>query len=45
MYDIFSFQCSTVNVVLTMVCNLIYAGILTFVLTRMFNDEKIMFSK
>lgn len=45
MYDIFSFQANAAQVILTMVCNLVYAGILTFVLTRMFNDEKVMFSK
>ncbi|MGN1203861.1 MAG: ABC transporter permease [Lachnospiraceae bacterium] len=45
MHAIFSFSYNAVQVVLTMVSNLVYAGILTFVLTRMFNDEKVMFSK
>ena len=45
MHAIFSFSYNAVQVALTMVSNLVYAGIITFVLTRMFNDEKVMFSK
>ena len=44
-HAIFSFKYNAVQVALTMVSNLVYAGIITFVLTRMFNDEKVMFSK
>ncbi|MDE5679104.1 MAG: ABC transporter permease subunit, partial [Lachnospiraceae bacterium] len=44
-HGIFSFTCQPVQIVITIVMNLIYAGALSWVLTRLFNDEKVMFSK
>lgn len=45
MNSIFSFEADVLHVVLTIVANVIYAGALTFVLTRVFNSEKAMFAK
>lgn len=45
MVGIFSFGYSITNVAITIVVNIIYAGIFSFVLAKMFNSEKIMFSK
>lgn len=45
MYGIFSFQYTPAQMAVTMVCNLIYACLLAWVLTRQFNSEKVMFSK
>ncbi len=42
---IFSFTYTPVQIVVTMVVNLVTAGILTFVLKKMFDSEKIMFAK
>lgn len=39
------FSVNAVHVMITFVSNLVYAGIFVWVLTRMFNSEKIMFSK
>lgn len=44
-HGIFSFTYQPVQIVVTIVMNLIYAGALSWVLTRMFNSEKVMFSK
>lgn len=44
-HGIFSFTYQPVQIVITIVMNLIYAGALSWVLTRMFNSEKVMFSK
>lgn len=45
MNAIFSFEVDLVNVLITIGMNVVYACILTFVLTRIFNSEKAMFSK
>lgn len=43
--SIFMFQINYVNVFLCIISNLVYAIFLAFVLTKMFDSEKIMFSK
>ncbi len=45
MNAIFSFQVNIVNVLITIGMNIVYACVLTFVLTRIFNSESAMFSK
>jgi len=45
MSGIFSLHYNAVNLALTIASNLMYAGIGTFVLTRMFGSETVMFSK
>lgn len=45
MHAIFSFQVDIVNVLITIGMNVVYACVLTFVLTRIFNSENAMFSK
>lgn len=45
MSGIFSFDFMPVNVIVTVLSNLAYSGIAVFILTRMFNSEKIIFSK
>lgn len=40
---IFSFTCEPTQVILTVITNLICSGALVFVLTKMFNSEKIMY--
>lgn len=45
MGDIFSFNFSLLPLILTVVSNIIVASIFIFVLTHMFNNEKVMFSK
>lgn len=45
MNAIFSFEVDVMKVVLTILANVLYAGALTFVLTRIFNSESAMFSK
>lgn len=45
MSGIFSLDYSTLNITLTCVSNLLYACAGGFVLTKMFNSEKIMFSR
>ncbi len=45
MTSIFSFDANIVNMTVTVVSNLAFSGIGVFVLTRMFNSEKIMFNK
>ena len=45
MSGIFSLDYSSVNVALSCISNLVFAGIGVFALTKMFNSEKIMFSK
>lgn len=45
MSSVFLFSVNAVHVMITFVSNLVYAGIFVWVLTRMFNSEKIMFSK
>ena len=45
MVGIFSFDYSITNVAITIVVNILYAGAFSLVLAKMFNSEKIMFSK
>ncbi len=45
MTGIFSFKFIPVNIIVTVVSNVIYSGIGVFLLTRMFNSEKIIFTK
>ena len=45
MTGIFSFQLDAAKLVVTVVSNLVYTGVGVFVLTRMFNSEKVMFQK
>ena len=42
---IFSFETNPINVIITVASNFVYCGVLAFVLTKMFNSEKIMFSR
>lgn len=44
-HGIFSFSCTAAQVGVTIVMNLLCAGVLSWVLTRLFNSEKVMFSK
>lgn len=43
MHGIFSFSYDMVQIVITIVANLVIAGILSFVLTKLFDSEKVMF--
>lgn len=45
MHGIFSFQYMPGQIVVTMVSNLVYAFLMTWVLTKLFNSEKVMFAK
>ncbi len=45
MNSIFSFQTEITQMIVTIGMNLVYAGAMTFGLTRIFNSEKAMFSK
>lgn len=45
MNDIFSFEANVAKIVLTIIMNIIYAGLMTFGLTKIFNSENAMFSK
>lgn len=45
MYGIFSFTYEPIQVLVTVISNLLAAGILIYILTRMFDSEKVMFSK
>lgn len=45
MHGIFSFAYEPVQMIITMVINVVAAGILAWGLTRLFNSEKVMFSK
>lgn len=45
MIGIFSFKFQAVNVIAAVVSNLVYTGIAVFVLTRMFNSERVIFSR
>lgn len=44
-HGIFSFSCSPAQVGVTIGMNLLCAGFLSWMLTRLFNNEKVMFSK
>jgi len=45
MSGIFSLEYSTMNIVIACLSSLIYACIGGFILTKMFNNEKVMFSR
>ena len=45
MIGIFSFSASIPNMIVTVITNIAFTGIGVFVLTRMFNSERIMFNK
>lgn len=45
MNAIFSFEVNIVNVLITIGMNVVYACVMTFILTRIFNSENAMFSK
>ncbi len=45
MHAIFSFTYQPVQVVVTIIVNVVFAGLMAWALTRMFNSEKVMFSK
>lgn len=45
MIGIFSFEIVPVNIIVTFISNIVYSLAGVFVLTKMFNSEKIMFSK
>lgn len=45
MHGIFSFSYQPMQVAVTIVVNILCAGVLAWVLTRLFNSEKVMFSK
>ena len=42
---IFSFAVSPVGILITVLSNLVYAGILVFVVAKLFDNEKVMFAK
>lgn len=43
-YGVFAFTYQPIQVVITMIVNILAAGVLTYVLTKLFNSEKVMFS-
>lgn len=45
MNGIFALNMNTTNIIVTVVANFCYAGLGVFALTKMFNSEKVMFSK
>lgn len=45
MSAIFSFEAVHLHVAIALVSNLLYCGALVFILTKMFNSEKVMFSR
>lgn len=45
MNGVFSLNMNVTNIIVTVIANFCYAGIGVFVLTKMFNSEKVMFSK
>lgn len=45
LHGIFSFTYEPMQMVVTMIINVVYAGLLTGLLTKLFNSEKVMFSK
>lgn len=45
MAGIFSFTYQPVQIVVTIIVNLVTAAVMAFILTRMFNSEKVMFSR
>ena len=45
MSAIFSFEVSQAHVLTTVISNVVYCGVLAFVLTKMFHSEKVMFAR
>jgi sodium transport system permease protein len=45
MIGIFSFEASIINMAITVIANVAITAVGVFILTRMFNSEKIMFNK
>ena len=45
MNEIFKFSYSSMNVLISVVVNIVFTGILVLILTKMFDSEKVMFSK
>ena len=45
MVGIFSFEFDIVNMIITVISNIVFTGVGVFVLAKMFNSEKIMFNK
>lgn len=45
MNSVFSFSANITNIIVTIASNVVYTGICVGVLTKMFNSEKVMFSK
>lgn len=43
-YGVFSFTYQPIQVIITMAVNVLASGVLTYVLTKLFNSEKVMFS-
>ena len=43
--EIFTFEVNSIHFIITIISNVIFTGILIYVLTKMFDNEKIMFSK
>ena len=45
MQEIFTFKINTMHIIMTCASNIVCAGIFVFILTKMFNSEKIILSK
>jgi sodium transport system permease protein len=45
MCSVFMFKVTTLNVLVTVVSNVVYSGVFVFLLTKMFNSERVMLSK
>ncbi len=45
MSAIFSFECLPLNVLIAVISNLVYSVVLVFVLTKMFNSERVIFGR
>lgn len=45
MHGIFSFDYNPLHIAITMIVNVVVAAVLTFVLTKLFDSEKVMFGK
>ena len=43
--EIFTFDLNIVHFIITIITNIVFTGILIYILTKMFDNEKIMFSK
>ncbi len=45
MLGVFTFEIVPLNMIISVISNVIYTGVCVFILTRMFNSEKIMFNR